>query len=175
MPRNAAIIPITAKQLRTVLIYNPKTGVFIWQKRDDHPQKWNSRYAGKPAGWVDLGYIRITIDYRTYPAHHLAYLFMTGRWPENVVDHRNGIRLDNRWKNLRAATRSQNSQNAGAHKDSFSSLKGAHWHPGAGRWMASIMIAGKSHYLGLFATPELAHAAYCEAATRLHGEFARFE
>jgi hypothetical protein len=35
-----------------------------------------------------------------------------------------------------------------------------------------MAITGKLIYLGLFLTPELAHAAYCAAAEELHGEFA---
>ena len=53
-----------------------------------------------------------------------------------------------------------------------SGLKGAFWVANRGKWMSQIKCNGKLVYLGYFATAEDAHAAYCRAADRLHGEFA---
>jgi len=79
---------------------------------------------------------------------------------------------DNSRNNLRPAEGFQNSRNVRKHKDGKSPFKGVHKH--RDKWVALIGINYKVRYLGLFATPELAHAAYCKAAAELHGEFANF-
>jgi hypothetical protein len=87
-------------------------------------------------------------------------------------DHWNGNTLDNRRDNLRIATYAQNTQNARPRKDNPSGYKGVQLHRGV--WCAQITVNGKKQHLGSFSTPELAHAAYCEAAKKAYGEFARF-
>ena len=91
-----------------------------------------------------------------------------------LADHINGNPLDNRRANLRVATPLQNSHNRGVRRDSVSGYKGVRWIERKKRWVAFISINGKMTYLGMFTTPELAHAAYCEAAKKYHGEFANF-
>lgn len=94
--------------------------------------------------------------------------------PTEFVDHKNGDKLDNRRSNLRLATHSQNMQNR-----HVSTLKKSTQYKGVSkssryRWTATIKVNGKQISLGNFDTPEEAHAAYCEAAAKYHGEFARF-
>jgi hypothetical protein len=93
--------------------------------------------------------------------------------PRIGVDHINRDTLDNRRVNLRIATKSQNGANAKVRSDNTSGLKGVSFHKGAGKWAAQIHKDGRTLYLGLHATPESAHKAYCEAAAKVHGEFAR--
>lgn len=89
------------------------------------------------------------------------------------VDHRNRNGLDNTRANLRLATHSQNMGNQQRRKDNKSGFKGVSYNRARGKWQAHIMIHKKSIYLGLFTTPEEAHAAYCAAAKEHFGEFAR--
>jgi hypothetical protein len=42
------------------------------------------------------------------------------------------------------------------------------------RWKAVITVHGKGLYLGYFKTPEAAHMAYCAAADKHFGEYARY-
>jgi HNH endonuclease/AP2 domain len=129
--------------------------------------------AGNIAGAKKAGdYIRISIDGRQHLAHRLAWLYVHGRWPAALIDHINGNPADNRIANLREASRSQNQANSGLRLGNRSGLKGISRKP-YGTWSAQIFYQGTKHYLGTFATPEEAHAAYREAARRLFGEFAR--
>lgn len=91
-----------------------------------------------------------------------------------LVDHANGNPLDNRRANLRLATRSQNMMNRSKNINNQSGFKGVIFHKESGKWRAVINANKKRHRLGLFDTPEEAHAAYCKAAEFLHGEFANF-
>lgn len=94
--------------------------------------------------------------------------------PEGMeVDHRDGNGLNNRRSNLRIATKAQNQQNKGMAKRNSSGFKGVSWAKRERKWQAQIRLNNKNYTIGRYRTPEDAHAAYCEASTRLHGEFAR--
>jgi hypothetical protein len=168
---------LSPEQLHAALDYNPDTGVFTWHHRPDQSTRTNSRMAGKPAGHhcARLKYVLLGLNGRLYRAHRLAWLYVHGEWPEGEIDHINGDGFDNRISNLRLATRSQNNMNVRAHRDSTSGLKGAYWDKRSRTWLAQIRLNGKQHYLGKYDTAEEAHAAYCAAAERLHGAFARTE
>jgi len=97
-----------------------------------------------------------------------------GRWPAKYLDHINGIRNDNRLCNLREATQTENTRNQGKQKTNTSGLKGAGWHKGQKKWVAKIRIGTTDKWLGTFSSKEEAHAAYCEAAKKYHGEFANY-
>jgi hypothetical protein len=160
---------ITADELRSLLSYNPETGLFIWLQRTS-----NRIEVGGVAGHPDpkSGYSLIGIKGRVYKASRLAWLYMTGEWPPNRIDHINRDRLDDRWANLRACSHSQNMANTGIWKHNTSGVKGVHLHAETGRWRARIAKDGKSISLGLYATPEEAGEAYRKAAIKLYGEFA---
>lgn len=160
---------LTAERLRELFSYNPDTGEFVRLVRTS---------ARGPLGPVrgslnSAGYPRVFIDGRSYLMHRLAFLYMTGRWPAEELDHRDGDPSNYRWANLREATRAQNCQNMRRSKKNKSGLKGASFNRQHGTWVGSIAADGTQIMLGRFDTAEAAHAAYCEAARRLHGEFAR--
>ena len=173
---------LTAEFVRSVLDYDPATGVLTWRKRTDisvargRRAAWNTMYAGKPAGTERPigGYVSIIINSRPYLAHRLAWLMTYGEWPAADIDHINGDASDNSIANLRAATRSQNNANLPKRRDNTSGFKGVEVHH-TGRFSARIRYEGQRRYLGLYDTPEEAHEAYCRAARELFGEFARFD
>lgn len=166
MPKNL----ITAEEARQFLDYNPETGVFTWRVG-----RSGTARVGSIAGRVDSGgYIQIAIYGRRYQAHRLAWLIIHGVWPEKHIDHINGKPRDNRLCNLRLATQSENLCNTKRRSDNTSGLKGVSWHNASKKWRARIAIYRQTKVLGYFATPEEAHAAYCNAARELHGEFANF-
>lgn len=93
----------------------------------------------------------------------------------DLIDHVNGDGLDNRRENLRFCTRAENGRNSAKPKNNKTGYKGVAQYGKHGRFLAQIKADRQGYYLGSFDTAEEAHAAYCEAAERLHGEFARFE
>jgi hypothetical protein len=167
--------PLTPEQLRAVLLYEPETGIFTWRSRPDRSVQANGRWAGKQAGTPGRNGLSILISRRHYKAHRLAWFYVHGVWPEAEIDHINGDWRDNRIANLRNATRNQNSANGGMSKFNKVGLKGVSWSQKARLWRAQIDCDKVHYHFGYFTTPEDAYAAYCEAAVRLHGEFARLK
>lgn len=89
------------------------------------------------------------------------------------VDHIHHLTLDNRRSEIRLCNNAQNAHNSGPKFNNTSGYKGVCWHKHTKKWRARIRVSGKRIFLGYYLTPEAAHSAYCEAAHRLHGEFAR--
>jgi hypothetical protein len=90
------------------------------------------------------------------------------------VDHINGNTLDNRRSNLRICTNHQNIINRSKQCRNTSGYKGVSWHKHNKKWQTTIQINGEKMYLGQYHDIEEAHKAYCEAAVKYFGEFARF-
>jgi hypothetical protein len=163
---------LTKETLQSKLHYNPDTGIFTRICDVGGFKK------GTVAGTKHIcsngvkTYIRIGINGKYYLAHRLAWLYMTGEMPQFEIDHIDCDGLNNRFNNLRQATSAQNAINKSKRSGTKSTLKGVTWYKRNQKWAANIIISGKRHYLGLFATEEDAHRAYCEASNRLHGRFA---
>lgn len=155
------------ERLREVLVYEPDTGLFRWKVCLS-----NRGAVGAVAGHCnDGGYTQIRIDGNLYLAHCLAWFYMTGERPTKGVDHRDTNKQNNRWANLRPATKSQNGANAKRSRRNTSGFKGVHRF--RDKWCAQICVNRKRVNLGLFGTPEEAHSAYAAAAEMYFGEFAR--
>ena len=154
------------EQLKSRLYYNPETGLFTWL---------SDRIGMKPgsvAGTTDAkGYTSIVIDGKAHKAHILAYLYMTGLYPSNQVDHRNGERSDNRWDNLRTCTNTENQWNSRTPSNNTSGVKGVSWNKRERKWRARVAANGKVHYIGAFKELEDAKEAIIHARELLHGEF----
>jgi hypothetical protein len=101
----------------------------------------------------------------------LFHRVIIGAKPGEMVDHVNGNPLDNRRCNLRICTHAENMRNRKMAKHNRSGIKGAYRH--GQKWVSEIVANGVRYRLGTFDTPQAAGAAYAEAASRLHGEFAR--
>ena len=154
---------ISQKHLKSILKYDPDTGLFTWLITD----VW--RLQGTIAGGPSGGYVRIQVDDIRYGAHQLAFIWMTGECPE-YIDHRNNDRSDNRWLNLRPATRQQNNQNTKLRRDNKLGIKGVVMTPN-GKFCAQITCNGKTKSK-TFATIEEASKFVIEQRNKCHGEFA---
>lgn len=158
---------ITAEQLRAQLHYDPATGVFT------RLVATGGRYrtaVGDAAGCLnDSGYVLISLNSLQYRAHRLAWLYMTGKWPEFEVDHRNGRRADNRWDNLRDASPGINQQNRRqATCRSTTGLLGVSFLRREGKFGARIWIEGKYRSLGQYDSKEKAYEVYLAAKRQHH-------
>ena len=157
---------LTAQRLRELFDYDPMVGSFV---RRIAVGRHGRHRAGTIAGVETRGYISICVDRTRFFAHRLAWLYMTGEWPANMLDHINCNRSDNRFHNLRLADPAVNSQNQRSPRsDNTSGFLGVTFDKGTKRWRAKLKANGRYHHLGGFDTPEEAHAAYIEAKRRLH-------
>lgn len=147
--------------------YCPETGDFVWR----NPRvSWTP--VGSRAGWVDpQGYRKVRIYGHTYSVGRLAWMLMTGFWPDGEIDHINRVPWDNRWANLRQATREQNVRN--------SAKRNKLGVPGVSRvdggYVARVTIDGIRRYLGFYTRLDAAAEAVKEARTSAHREFACLE
>lgn len=159
---------ITLDKIKKLLEYNPETGMVTWKVERLRAKK------GDEAGHVSKanGYHHIWIGNQLHRTHRLIWLMMTGSMPEHEVDHKDLNRSNNRWSNLRSATRLQNSANKTKTRRNKSGFKGVSWRAETKKWQAHIYVAGKSRCLGQFSNPIDAHESYRRAAYEAWGEFA---
>jgi len=154
---------LTQAKLKEVLHYDPETGDFTWQVSTANCIK-----VGALAGSKDsYGYHKIAIKGKTYKAHRLAWLYTHGEFPEDAIDHINGVRDDNRIVNLRAVTIQENQRNQKKFVHNTSGTTGVHWHKRHGRWQARVFAGGKRIHLGSFVDLDLAIEAR-QKADKLH-------
>ncbi|EEA8306567.1 HNH endonuclease [Salmonella enterica subsp. enterica serovar Rubislaw] len=161
---------ITQERLKEVIKYNPETGIFTWNV--NHKRVIKGSVAGHK---YSTGYIRISIDGVQYRAQRLAWLYMTGRMPENQIDHINRVRDDNRFVNLRDVPHFVNQMNKGSYPDMSKKNRGLRGvckvKNCKNRWAARVMFQNKSINIGCFGSPEEAHEAYCKKIIEIHGEY----
>jgi hypothetical protein len=153
---------LTAERLKNLLHYCPTTGIFT---RKTSEKRWKS---GDKSGWVHSnGYAYVSVDAVVYLAHRVAWLYMTGEWPKQDIDHIDGDKANNVFANLRDASEIVNCQNQKrSHRGTASGILGVY--PRGKRWMSTICVNKKPIYLGVFDTTEEAYAAYISAKRLLH-------
>ena len=152
---------ITQSQLKKILSYNEYTGLFTWlvDKPKSHIFK-----AGRIASCLDVhGYIQINIRGNVMKGHRLAWLYMTGEFPNGQIDHINHVRNDNRWCNLRVVDNEGNHRNRPKQKNNKTGVVGVCFVNAVGKYLATIWVNKKQVRLGYFKELEDAKAARLEA------------
>lgn len=160
--------PLTQSRLKELLHYDPETGHFTWC---GPPRRGIT--VGARAGCYDrMGYRVISLRGRPYKSHRLAFLFMTGAFPSAEVDHINRVPSDNRWTNLRVATRRDNEANKGLMGNNTSGYRGVSWSRTNRKWRAYGKCGGPRIHLGYYSSLEEAAAVAQHWREENFGEFA---
>jgi hypothetical protein len=160
---------LTQSELKEIIHYDTETGLITWGKTPGQ-----RKTTGAIAGTKDpRGHIVVCINWKRYKAHRLAWLYMTGEFPEDGLrlDHINRIPSDNRWCNLRLATAKQNSHNAVHRVPKESGVTGVYPSGNKLRWTAKTTVDGKAVTIGTYDTIKEAHDAYVKHTSSLRGEF----
>jgi hypothetical protein len=158
---------VPLETLRELLNYDPTSGALYWRVSRSNRVK--------PGGLISkaspsTGYIRVTVDKKCLAAHRVAWALATGKWPEGVVDHINGVRTDNRIANLRDVTRADNVLNrSGPQRNKKAGDLGVFLDKRRGTWYAQLQRHGKTTSLGTFMSQEEAAAAANKARKEILG------
>ena len=149
---------ISYSEIRSYFDYDPNSGELSRK--------------GKVCGWLQQnGYIYVSIHGVEYRANRVIWFWMTGQWPTNDVDHENNKRSDNRWVNLRDATRSQNLINQGTKFNNKSGYKGVTSRGNS--HIVRLRINGIPVCFGSYPTALEAAKSYDQEAIKHHGQFAK--
>lgn len=158
---------LTHERVLSILSYDPETGLLTWMGTRGRCVK------GKRAGsQLPNGAFHICVDRKIYLVHRLIWFYMTRKWPEELIDHRDLDPSNNRWGNLREAKYDQNTWNSGAYSTNKLGLKGIR-KTKYGKFSAKIYTNGIAEYLGTYDCPAAAHLTYALRAAQTRGEFGR--
>lgn len=160
-------ISLTHTELLSLVHYDKSSGLFTSLVKRKRVR------AGQVLGCVNgKGYVQFSIHSVLYTAHRLAWFYVTGGWPEAMIDHKDTNRSNNAFANLRLATYNENLANASISKRNTTGKKGVTFDKSRGKFRAQIMVAGKRQSLGMFLSLDDASDAYDRAALALSGSFA---
>ena len=138
---------LTQEILKQYVVYHPDTGWFT-----STGVRYSNKQAGERVGTLHKtkGYRYLTIKGKTYREQRVAFLYMTGEWPNHQVDHINRIKDDNRWGNLRDVPAAKNAQNRKVFSTNKSGHTGVVWNKEYLKWQVLCRSNGRQHYGGLF-------------------------
>ena len=158
---------LSTDYLRQRLRYEPETGKLFWLDYEGMPNSWRAKWVGKEAFTAQCnGYRRGAIDGVMFYAHRVAYAIHHGEFPDDQLDHINGVKDDNRISNLRAVSNQENMKNMSMRRNNTSGVNGVFWHKPTGKWTAQVRVDRRCKHLGLFDTIEEAVAARKQADTK---------
>ena len=160
MQSDLTVIELTQKELKRILYYEEDTGLFIWK----YSTGMKSVRGDVAGGFSVNGYIVIGIYGKSYRANILAWFYKNGYWPEGIIDHKDRIRHNNRWCNLREISHQCSVRNRNTPCNNISGIVGVSWCKINNKWKVSICVNYKRKYLGMFSnkTEAVAHRLAAE-------------
>lgn len=158
---------LTQERVKELLHYDSETGIFTRLVTVKH----NARKGDIISCINKAGYVVGNLDGKLYLMHRVAFLYVEGRWPYIKADHKDTIRNNNKWDNLREATHFQNQCNSTIACNNKTGIKGV-FLLGSGKYRASIRAGGKTIHIGTYETKEQAGDVIMKVRQQLHGEFA---
>jgi len=162
---------LTQERLKELLTYK-EDGMFINNFTRGRAKKHS--IAGsfvKASPGHGLGYFKIMLDGKLYATHHLVWLYHTGTFPTDCIDHTDRDTTNNKISNLREATRSQNGFNRNLSSNNKSGYNGLHWCNTHNRWISQIRVMGVVVSKGYFKNKTLAIKKHIEESKRHHLKF----
>jgi hypothetical protein len=154
-----------AAEARRLFFYHAETGLILRRCY------WMGKNVGEEAGTQrtdadGMTYRSVSIKYKIFMSHRVAWLLHYGRWPAMQIDHKDGDGLNNRIGNLSEVTNKQNAMNQKLNAKNSSGVTGVRWHKLAKKWTARIVQDQREIYLGLFESFEDAVRARKDAESK---------
>ena len=140
------------KELKKNFSYDKNTWLFIRKTWTNWAKKWKIAWS-----IYNTGYRFFRVLWKKYSAHRLARLYVYWKFPNNIIDHINWIRDDNRIENLRDITREENNKNMSKNRRNTSWYCGVVWDKHCNHWKVNIWKwKWKSQHYGVSKTKEWA-------------------
>lgn len=156
-------------RIRSRLSYDPSTGRITWINDVARSVKEGDWAGTKNAGNRRTIHLVMRGDSVRVREANVAYFLMTGDWPTFEIDHKDRDCSNNKWDNLRPATRHQQMHNRGRMANNKSGYTGVYLR--GQKYYALIFINGALKRLGTFPTKEEAAIAYQKAAASRDAQF----
>lgn len=162
-------VELTHAELVDLVSYDPLTGIFRWRY-----YRFRCPPAGAVVGSLNArGYLRTLINKEFHFLHRLAWFYVHGVWPKDILDHANGVKTDNRIANLREADTRRNAYNRKRPRTNTSGVKGVQRYKngGWGVWIRNPQRGNKMTLFGVYPDFDSAVKVRREKAAEWHGEF----
>lgn len=136
---------ITEQLVREVFYFDKEVGKLYWKKPTSKRVK-----KGEEIKTLDRhGYYKVGLNNKEYLVHRVVWLYVYGYYPENLIDHIDGNKLNNKIENLREANKFCNSLNSKTRKDNTSNIRGVYFDKNNKKWYAQIKD-NKRYFLGYY-------------------------
>ncbi len=132
-------------EVKRIFSYDKDTGKFT-----RIVAKQGTRIGDVAGSLSQRGYVSLKINYKTYRAHRIAWLYHCGKFPDGDIDHINHNKSDNRICNLRDVPSLDNQKNKPILARNKSDVTGVSWSEDRQKWVAFININSKTKNLGRF-------------------------
>lgn len=151
---NLYALPMTPAHLTVSDILN----AFHYDRQTGDLRRVYSHFRSRAGslGWkTNKGYLIHSLLGKKMTAHSMVWFIETGKWPEDEIDHINGVKYDNRIENLRVVSTRGNCTNRPLRSDNTTGVNGVSYRPGRRLpYIPTLGVMGKHLSLGAYGTLE---------------------